>query len=184
MREYRRILRESSEFHEKSDDNAKFSWKQISKAMAMAGESPKIISKLLKNLNSLVKGTKGKVAGYGGKPKWDLFAKESSALPPGFAGFDNMDAEPMGAPKVDLNKLPDFVQRDVVVKIGKTKWLVFRRPSDYTAWAYKYPSAKRKGYEIVSVGKGNFEVWRTTGGGERMPNKTGKQKPEAIGKIK
>jgi hypothetical protein len=176
MKKYRNILMETACFE--SDENAKFSWKQISKAMAMAGESPKIISKLLKNLNSLVKGTKGKVAGYGGKPKWDLFAKES-ALPPGFDGFDNMDAEPLGVPKVDLNKLPDTVQRDVVVKIGKTKWLVFRRPSDYTAWAYKHPSAKRKGYEIVSIGKGNFEVWQTSGGGDRL-----KKKPEVTGKIK
>jgi hypothetical protein len=105
--------------------------------------------------------------------------KEStlSSLPPGFDGFDNV--EPLGLPKIDLNKLPDSVQRDTVVKIGKFKWLVFRRATDYTAWAYKHPSAKRKGYEIASAGKGNFEVWQTSGGGERMKNK-----PEVTGKIK
>jgi hypothetical protein len=61
---------------EKSGDDVKFSWGQISKAMGMGEASPKDIAKLLKNLNKLGQSSKGKVAGYGGKPKWDLFANK------------------------------------------------------------------------------------------------------------
>lgn len=102
-----------------------------------------------------------------------------SALPAGFDGFGFDTDDETFVPKKDLNKLPDSVQRDVVVKIGKFKWLVFRRVTDYTAWAYKHPSAKRKAYEISSIGKGNFEVWQTGGSGQKL-----KSKPEETGKIK
>ena len=102
-----------------------------------------------------------------------------SALPPGFDDFGFDTEEPAPAVKKDKNKLPDDIQRGSVVKIGRFKWEVFRRVSDYTAWAYKSPSAKRKAYEIVSIGNGNFEVWETGGSGQRLKNK-----PEVKGSLK
>jgi hypothetical protein len=106
--------------------------------------------------------------------KFKKYIKES-ALPPGFDGFD-VDDEP--AKTKDNNKLPNDIQRGTIVKI-RSKWEVFKRVSDYTAWVYKYPTKKRKAYELVSTGKGNFEVWQTGGSGQRL-----KDKPEEKGKLK
>lgn len=109
----------------------------------------------------------------------DLWSSMSeSALPPGFDdfGFDVDDTPPA---KQDKNILPDDIQRGSIVKIGKFKWEVFKRTGTYSAWGYKYPSKKRKAYEIVSTGNGEFEVWQTGGSGQRLKNK-----PEVKGKLK
>ena len=111
--------------------------------------------------------------------KLKKFLKES-ALPPGFEGFGD-DETKSSKNTASLNKidaLPAEVVRGTIVKVKSSKWEVFRRLSDYTAWAYKHPSKKRKAYEIVSIRKGVFEVWQTGGSGQRL-----KSKPEIVGKM-
>jgi hypothetical protein len=112
--------------------------------------------------------------------KFRDYIKES-ALPAGFEGFGDDEVQPKGKAKKDPASviIPNEVTRDSIVKIKNTKWLVFRRLSDYTCWAYKYPSKKRKLYELVSTGdKNKFEVWNTGGSGQRL-----KKKPEVTGKL-
>ena len=92
--------------------------------------------------------------------------------------FDDSEIKPEKEILDNKDKVPDEIQRDSIVKVGKFKWLVFRRATDYTVWVYKYPSAKRKGYAINSIGNGKFEVWQTGGSGQRL-----KSKPEATGNM-
>ena len=109
---------------------------------------------------------------------WRLSGVAEASLPPGFEGFSDSEIDPEIEILKTNDSIPNEVQRDTIVKIKNTKWLVFRRYSDYTVWVYKYPSAKRKGYELVSIGNRKYEVWQTSGAGERV-----KSKPDVSGNL-
>jgi hypothetical protein len=71
-------------------------------------------------------------------------------------------------------------KRGDVVKIGPTKWIIFRPQGTFIAWAYKHPSSHRKLYEIAASGRGSdlYEVWQTGGSAQRL-----KDKPEIVGQA-
>lgn len=71
-------------------------------------------------------------------------------------------------------------KRGDVVKIGRTKWIIFRPYGSFTALAYKHPSSHRKGYEITAHAPGSYlyEVWETGGSGQRL-----KDRPEVVGQA-
>ena len=71
------------------------------------------------------------------------------------------------------DRLLSTLGRGDVVKIGSSKWAVYRKADDFTLWAYKWPSKKNKVYTIrPSEALGDeVEVFETGGSGQRLgPN--------------
>lgn len=116
--------------------------------------------------------------------KFRDYIKEESALPSGFEDFGFSDDE-VNKSKSRKEVAPiKKAERGSIIQIGKTKWIVFRKVSDYTVWVYKYGTKQRKLYEISpATSKEVYGVWQTTGSTKKVSDKpvvTGK--PKIIGK--
>jgi hypothetical protein len=82
-----------------------------------------------------------------------------------------------GVVATDANLLSGAKRGDIV-KVGKTKWIIFRSVGSFVAWAYKHPSSHRKGYNISAHAHDSplYEVWETGGSGQKLH-----EKPEVVG---
>lgn len=62
------------------------------------------------------------------------------------------------------------VKRGDILKVGRTKWLIFRVIGSMQAWVYKHPSARKKQYElrIRAHGSDEVEVFEMGGSGQQI----------------
>lgn len=72
------------------------------------------------------------------------------------------------------------LKRGDVVRVGKTKWIVFRALGTFQAWVYKHPSKHAKMYELIAAGREGdlYEVWAIGGSAQRTADK-----PEVVGAV-
>ncbi len=87
---------------ELSESGDRYTWDQIKSALSAVGAPSKIVSKLNKALSKVSKGRLGKVKGYGGEPKWDLFKTANEATTAGVGVGDY--SPPLGMSRRDKDK--------------------------------------------------------------------------------
>jgi len=86
---------------------------------------------------------------------------ELESLPPGFSGFDDEPDDVSDAPPLR------GALRGDVVRVGRTKWLVFRVEDEHNVLVTKHGTSGRKMYKVSDTGSGG-EVWQIGGSGQRL----------------
>ncbi len=81
---------------------------------------------------------------------------------PTLTGFDFFDVED-DEPSPPSGKTLEGVKRGDVLQVGKSKWVVFQKGDNYTAYAFKHPSKHKKAYRIRPDNEGGADVHEIDG---------------------